>query len=125
MKRLVQSQQSPRRFSFCKQVTQEKGFITMLPVIQSLHNLSVLYPSTYWLIMLSLFVAICKGWFVMGTLQPALVSSPAPQKAAARPRVTLYRKGLALVLQFTGLLILASFELRNDSFALTLAAKVT
>jgi hypothetical protein len=97
----------------------------MLQLIQTLHNFSVVHPTLYFVPLVLLACVVCPGWYKFGRLQlAAAYASPAPH-AAARPRVVLYRRGAAVVLQLTGLLILSSLEIRSDGAAFTLAVKVT
>lgn len=99
---------------------------TMLQAIQTIHTYSVVYPSTYWLIMLALFVAICKCWFVMGTLSPACVSSSTPPKISpARPRCVFHRQSRAIMVLLANLVIVGKLESSGDTIAATIALKVT
>ena len=96
----------------------------MLQAISTVHTFSVLNHTLYFGFLALLALVVCPGWYKFGRLQLASVS-PAPTFAPVRQRVTLYRKGLAVVLQLTGVLILGSLEVRSDSVAVILAAKFT
>ena len=96
----------------------------MLQFIQALHNVSVANHTLYFGVLVLIASVVCPGWYKLGCLQALALVSPDPH-VAARQRVTLYRKGLAVVLQLTGLLILASLEVTNDGAAFTIAVKVT
>ena len=95
----------------------------MLQAINAVHTFSMLNPSLYFGFLALLACIVCPGWYTFGRLQLASVS-PAPI-VPARQCPTLFLKGLSLVLQFRGLLLLSSLEVRTDAIALVIAAKAT
>jgi hypothetical protein len=97
----------------------------MLQFIQEIHTYSVLYPSAYFGLLVLLASVVCPGWYKLGCLQTAAVCSPAPTLVPARPRFVFYRRGYAVVLQVSNLLILGSISASNNTIAATIAVKVT
>jgi hypothetical protein len=96
----------------------------MLPVINAIHNYSILNPTLYFGSLLVLCCIVLRGWYCLGCMNALAMVTPAPQ-AAARPRFVFYRRSTSVVLQVAHLLILAGIESNHDTIAATLAVKVT
>lgn len=95
----------------------------MLQTIQTLHTYSILYPSLYFSFLALLTCIVCPGWYRLGRLQLASVStSPI---APARPRCVFRRQSHALLLLLAHLAIVAMAEAKDDLVIFTLAIKVT
>jgi hypothetical protein len=97
----------------------------MLQLIQALHNASVLYPTSYFGILVLIASVLLPGYYKLGKMQVAAAYSPARYSAPSCPRFVFYRRSTSVVLQIANLLILASIESKNDTIAATIAVRVT
>jgi hypothetical protein len=95
-------------------------------MLQSMHHLSVIYPSLYFGCLLFLACVVCPGWYKLGRLQLASVVSPAPTPITpARRRVVFHRRDNAVLLHLGHLAIMGKIESQDDHLALTIALRVT
>jgi hypothetical protein len=98
----------------------------MLQTINAIHNLSILYPSSYFGLLVLLASVLMPGWYKLGCLQAAAAYvSPAPISQIRSSRFVFYRRSTSIVLQVANLLILGSIESNNDTIVATIAVKVT